>query len=53
MDHDHRKGCFTCIDFYPEGDFEISNKISRRGYYGPVPVDEGECTDCRLKDPEI
>ena len=48
IDEDLCKACGICVDFCPKEVFKTSELISRRGYYIPAVVREGDCTGCRL-----
>ena len=45
IDEDLCKGCKICTDFCPKDVFETSDKINKKGYYPPIPINEDECID--------
>ncbi len=42
------KGCGICIAMCPMKVLEKSDKLSKRGFYVPVPAKQEKCTGCLL-----
>jgi 2-oxoglutarate ferredoxin oxidoreductase subunit delta len=42
------KGCGICVGLCPNKILRVSKDLSKRGFYPPETIEEGDCSGCRI-----